>query len=88
VQSLWNHWVRDPDERSIEEIRPALHAFFDAYGAPVAPIIAFAGARMLQSAWESLHKSTQMEGEAVRLAQVSLHILTRPEWAREQLLGQ
>jgi hypothetical protein len=43
---------------------------------------------MLQSAWESLYKSDHIEGDAVRLAQASLHILTRPDWAREQLLGQ
>jgi Ser/Thr protein kinase RdoA (MazF antagonist) len=88
LQSLWNVWVRDPEEQSLEAIRPALRAFLEGYGAPVAPIIAFAGGRMLQSAWESLYKSDHIEGDAVRLAQASLHILTRPDWAREQLLGQ
>ena len=88
LQSIWNRWVRDPDEYSLEDLRPALLAFIKSYGASVAPILAFAGARMLQSAWESLHKATQIDGEAVRLAQASLNILTRPEWAREQLLGQ
>jgi hypothetical protein len=42
---------------------------------------------MLQTAWEAVQKSESMGGPAIRLAQGSLHILTRPEWAREQLLG-
>jgi Ser/Thr protein kinase RdoA (MazF antagonist) len=88
LQSMWNVWVRDPDEYSLEEIRPALLAFVEGYGAPTGPLVAFAGARMLQSAWESLHKATHIEGDAVRLAQASLNILMRPDWAREQLLGK
>jgi hypothetical protein len=88
VQSLWNRWARDPEECTLEEIRPGLGAFLDAYGAPISQVIAFAGARMLQSAWEALQPSAQMEGDAVRLAQASLNILTRLEWAREQLLGR
>jgi len=88
VQSLWNRWMRDPDECSLEEIRPGLQAFFAAYAADAGEVIAFAGARMLQSAWEALQLSAHMEGDAVRLAQASLNILTRPDWAREQLLGR
>jgi Ser/Thr protein kinase RdoA (MazF antagonist) len=87
AQSWWNFWVRDPERYSMEEIRPVVRAFLDGYGAPAASVVAFAGARMLQSAWESLQKKESMEGEAVRLAQASMHILTRPEWARVQLLG-
>jgi len=87
VQSWWNCWVRDPGRCGIDEIRPALRVFLDEYGAPPANVIAYAGARMLQTAWEALQKSKRMESEGVRLAQASLHILTRPDWAREQLLG-
>src|SRR5205807_9363196 len=67
VQSWWNCWIRDPAACAIEEIRPALPAFLDAYGAPCARVVAYAGARILQTAWESLQKSKRMEGEAVRL---------------------
>jgi hypothetical protein len=86
VQSVWNRWVRDPDEFELDKMRPGLVAFLDTYGAPIDEVMAFAGARMLQSAWEALQLSTQMEGDVVRLAQASLNILTRPEWAREELL--
>jgi len=87
LQSLWNFWVRNPEKHVIEEIRPALRAVLEVYGLAAAKVIGFAGARMLQSAWEALQKSERMHGDAVRLAQASLHILTRPDWAREQLFG-
>jgi Ser/Thr protein kinase RdoA (MazF antagonist) len=88
LQSLWNLWVRNPERYTLEEVRPALWAFLESYSAPVEPILLFAGARMLQSAWESLYKAQSIQAPAVRLAQASLHILTRPDWAREQLLGR
>jgi len=87
LQSWWNFWVRRPEQHDLEAIRPALRAFLDAYGAAVPRVVGFAAARMLQSAWEALQKSEQVYGEAARLAQASLHILTKPDWAREQLLG-
>jgi Ser/Thr protein kinase RdoA (MazF antagonist) len=87
LQSMWNVWVRDPEEYTLEDIRPALIAFVEGYGAAADPLMSFAGARVLQSAWESLYKARHIEGDAVRLAQASLNILTRPDWAREQLLG-
>jgi aminoglycoside phosphotransferase (APT) family kinase protein len=87
LQSWWGRWVQDPAAQPIEEIRPALHAFLDAYPAPAPALFAWAGGRMLQTAWEALQSSREMVGEAVRLAQASLHILTRPDWARDQLLG-
>jgi hypothetical protein len=49
--------------------------------------IRFAGARMLQTAFEHLDKKEQMTAQAVRLMQASLNILTRPEWAAAQLMG-
>jgi Ser/Thr protein kinase RdoA (MazF antagonist) len=95
LQSCWNFWVRWPSKYPIETIQPALRAFLNAYAQsrgrdPVelaARAIRFAGARMLQSAFESLDKAEQMTGAAVRLLQGSFNILTRPEWAAEQLLG-
>jgi hypothetical protein len=43
---------------------------------------------MLQSAWESLQEISEIHGEAVRMAQVSLNILSNPEWAREAVFGR
>jgi hypothetical protein len=79
----------------IEEIQPALRAFLDAYAQSrgwdlakfAARAIRFAGARMLQTAFENLDKAEEMTGEAVRLMQGSLNIFTRPDWAAEQLIG-
>jgi len=49
--------------------------------------VRFAGARMLQTAFETLDKVEEMTGEAVRLMQGSLNVFTRPDWAAEQLIG-
>lgn len=95
LQSYWNFWVCWPSNYSIEEIQPALGAFLDAYAESrgceanelALQAIRFAGARMLQTAFEVLEKKDSMTAEAVRLAQASLNILTRPEWAQEHLLG-
>jgi Phosphotransferase enzyme family len=89
LQSYWNFWVLWPSRYRIEEIQPALRAALVGYTQPDISerAIRFAGARMLQTAFERLDKAEQMTAEAVRLLQASLNILTRPEWAREQLLG-
>ena len=95
LQSYWNFWVRSPAEDPIESIRPALRAFLEAYAKargrePVefaARAIRFAGARMLQTVFETLDKAEEMTGPALRLLQGSLNILTRPDWAAEQLIG-
>ncbi len=89
LQSYWNFWVRWPSEYRIEEIQPALRAALVGYAQPdvAERAVAFAGARMLQTAFEHLEKQETMTAEAVRLMQSSLNILTRPEWAARQLLG-
>ena len=95
LQSYWNFWVRSPAEYPIETIQPALRALLDTYARargrePVkftARAIRFAGARMLQTVFETLDKAEEITGPAVRLLQASLNILTRPDWAVEQLLG-
>jgi len=94
LQSYWCYWVRSPANYPIEEIRPALMAFLETYassaGVPLPeillPVIRFAGARMVQTAYEALIRSDELNADAVRLAQASLNILTRPDWAAEQLL--
>ena len=95
MQSYWNFWIRNPLEFPVESIRPALGAFLAAYaearGLQLGPLsaraIRFAGARMLQTGFESLKEADEMTGEAARLLQGSLNILARPEWAAEQILG-
>ncbi len=88
LQSWWKPWVRDPVEYSLEAMRPELRALLNPSENEVAAVLRFAGVRMLQSAWESLQDISEMHGEAVRMAQVSLNILSNPEWAREALLGR
>jgi 5-methylthioribose kinase len=89
LQSYWNFWVLWPSRFAIEEIQPALRAALVGYARRdvAARAVRFAGARMLQTAFERLDKAEKMTAEAVRLMQGSLNILTRPEWAAEQFLG-
>ncbi|MGD0301855.1 MAG: aminoglycoside phosphotransferase family protein [Bryobacteraceae bacterium] len=89
LQSYWNFWVLWPARYRLDEIQPALRATLAGYGQPdiAERAIRFAGARMLQTAFERLDKAERMTPEAVRLMQASLNILTRPAWAAEQLLG-
>jgi Ser/Thr protein kinase RdoA (MazF antagonist) len=95
LQSYWNLWLDDSEEHPIATIRPVLRAFLEGYGAAMGRVtpelraraIRLAAARMLQTAWESLQKAHGISGLAVRLAQASLNILTRPEWAAGELLG-
>ena len=89
LQSYWNFWVLSPSRYRIEDIQPALRALLEGYGQPevAARALPFAGARMLQTAFEHLDKAEHMTADAVRLTQASLNILTRPDWAARQLLG-
>ena len=89
LQSYWNFWVLWPSEYSIEEIQPAIRSALSGYGDPdiAKRAIHFTGARMLQTAFERLEKLDTMTPDAVRLMQGSLNILTRPDWAAQQLLG-
>ncbi len=89
LQSYWNFWICSPQQYLLEEIQPALRAVFEGYHLDeiAGKAIRFAAARMLQTAFERLEKAEQMSAEAVRLVQGSLNILTRPDWAAHQLLG-
>lgn len=95
LQSYWNFWVRWPSEYPLESIQPALRAFLNAYaqargvdpGECAGRAVRFAGARMLQTAFEVLNKVEEMTGAAVRVMQGSLNVLTRPDWAAAQLIG-
>ncbi len=95
LQSYWNAWVRRPGQYRLEQIRPALRAFLRGHtdesdGDPAAITVRatrFGAARMLQSAYESLEDAESLHGEAALLLQASLNLLTRPEWAAEQMFG-
>jgi len=95
LQSYWNFWIRWPSEYPIETIQPALRAFLNAHAQArewelaefAVRAIRFAGARMLQTAFETLDKVEEMTPAAVRLMQGSLNVFTRPDWAAEQLIG-
>jgi Ser/Thr protein kinase RdoA (MazF antagonist) len=95
LQSWWGFWVRRPSQYGIEEIRPALRAFLEAYAAEdrqdaaeMAPrALRFAAARMLQSAYEALEKAEKLNADAVCLLQAGLNLLSRPEWALCEIFG-
>ena len=89
LQSYWNFWITSPEDQGIEEIRPALRALLEGYGddRTARKALRFAGARMLQTAFEHLERADRMTPAAVRLLQGSLTILSRPDWAADQLLG-
>jgi thiamine kinase-like enzyme len=95
LQSWWGFWVRRPSQYRIEEIRPALRGFLEAYAAedsrdPVemAPrALRFAAARMLQTAYEALDKAEKLNADAVCLLQAALNLLTRPESALAEIFG-
>jgi Ser/Thr protein kinase RdoA (MazF antagonist) len=95
LQSWWGFWVRQPGRHPIEKIRPALRAFLEGYAAaeardPVAiaaEAIPYAGARMLQSAIESVQGEERLTASAVCLLQASLNILNRPQWSLGEIFG-
>jgi aminoglycoside phosphotransferase (APT) family kinase protein len=89
LQSYWNFWLLWPSRYRIDEIQPALRAVLEGYAQDdiAGKAVRFAGARMLQTAFEHLEDADRMTPESVRLMQASLNILTRPQWATEQLLG-
>jgi hypothetical protein len=81
----------------IHGMRPALHAFWQAYvearglnpkaaSGALVRCVEFAAARMIQSAYESLSYAQAVSAPTLRLLQVSLNILTRPREALRDLL--
>ena len=89
LQSYWNFHVRWPRLHRPEKIRPALLAFLDGYqerqpltmAESLNRAIAFAGVRMLQSAFESVEWTETLTPRAVRLLQAALNVMATPEWA-------
>jgi fructosamine-3-kinase len=95
LQSYWGFWVQWPAQYSIAEIRPALWAFLEGYAEAdgrdphelASRALPYAGARMLQSAYESVYQEEKLNAAAVCLLQASLNILTRPQWALAEIFG-
>lgn len=90
LQSYWTYWITDPATYELAMIRPAVQAFSNAYGlhnAARTRAVAFAGARLLQTAWEWLENEEQMTAPVVRLLQAAANILEDPAKAEGQLFS-
>jgi thiamine kinase-like enzyme len=82
----------------LEAIQPAMHAFWDAYaaarsldsreaGAELERAVSYAGARMLQTVYESLAFAPALTQQAVWQVQACMNILKQPAVAATDLLG-
>lgn len=82
----------------IEHMQPALRSFWGAYAerAGLEPAAAeerllravrYMGVRLLETAFEQLHRATQIVRAAVHLVQLSMNVLERPQDAIPRLLG-
>ncbi|HVR41700.1 MAG TPA: phosphotransferase [Thermoanaerobaculia bacterium] len=82
----------------LEKIQPAIRAFWNAYasashleGAPADAMLeratACAGARLLQTVYESLNYSPSMTPNAIHEVQAAVNILRQPRAAAADLLG-
>ncbi|MBL8174108.1 MAG: aminoglycoside phosphotransferase family protein [Bryobacterales bacterium] len=98
LQSYWSGWAERPDAGLLADVRIALAAFWGAYAAgrdwdeAEAAVrreraMLLAGARMLQSVWESTARQEAMRAADVRMLQMSLNILRDAGPATEELFG-
>ncbi|HUB82431.1 MAG TPA: aminoglycoside phosphotransferase family protein [Bryobacteraceae bacterium] len=95
LQSYWGFWLRSPAQYSLPQIRPALRTFLESYAEAdglnpdeiASRAMPYAGARMLQTAYEAVDQEEKLNAAAVCLLQASLNILTRPQWALGQIFG-
>lgn len=82
----------------LESIQPAIHAFWDAYAtsrsldareaaAELERAVSYAGARMLQTVYESLSYAQSLTQHAVWQVQACMNILKQPAAAVTDLLG-
>lgn len=88
----------DGSQYPLESIQPAIHAFWDAYvssrglGGPEAALeleraVSYAGARMLQTVYESMAWAPSLTQHAVWQVQACINILKEPAAAATDLLG-
>jgi thiamine kinase-like enzyme len=82
----------------LERMQPAIRSFWQAYVRGMElddatstqwllRAVKYAGARLIQTAFEQMQMSMQLTGNAVCLLQLSLNIMWRPQEAIVQLLG-
>ena len=82
----------------LEPVKPAMRAFWDEYvkslpihesqaDARLERCVAYAGARMLQTALETLHFAPQMSAHVALVLQISLNILRNPRAAVREIVG-
>lgn len=95
MQSYWSGWTERPDARLLAEVRGALAAFWGAYAAGRGwdaeessvrreRAMFLAGARMLQTVWETGADQKALRPADVRMLQLSLNILGNPGPALEE----
>jgi tRNA A-37 threonylcarbamoyl transferase component Bud32 len=88
----------DAAEYPLETIQPAIRAFWDAYvssrrlggrdaGAELERAVSYAGARMLQTVYESMAWAPALTQHAVWQVQACMNILKQPRAAATDLLG-
>ena len=83
---------------NLDPVKPAMRAFWDEYvkalpvpagqvDARLERCIAYAGARMLQTALETLHYAPSMSAHVALVLQISLNILRDPRAAIREIMG-
>jgi hypothetical protein len=85
LQEYLRAWVRG---MPIEELQPAIRAFWRSYGSDETERAAsYAAAWLIQTAYQSLKDEGGITAHAVRMAQLSANILAAPADAADRLLG-
>jgi Phosphotransferase enzyme family len=98
IQGLPANESGDGATYPLESIQPAIHAFWDAYvtsrrigprdaGAELERAVSYAGARMLQTVYESMAAAPSLTQHAVWQVQACMNILKEPRAAAADLLG-
>ncbi len=88
----------DGSQYPLESIQPAIHAFWEAYvdargigpreaAAELERAVSYAGARMLQTVYESMAWAPSLTQHAVWQVQACINIMQRPSVAATDLLG-
>jgi aminoglycoside phosphotransferase (APT) family kinase protein len=81
--AAWAGWGRP-----VEEVAPAMRAFWESYGGEsLERAIGYSAARLIQSSFEHLQHQESMSAPAIRLLQAALNILTAPGQAVALFFG-
>lgn len=76
----------------LEDLQPAMQAFWQSYAAVRAEAdltrcVQYAAARMIQTVYEYMAQASQLSRGSLRMLQLSMNMLTRPDDAIRDLLG-